>query len=1144
MRKIILLFLLLTVTFSVRAQFPEGFETSVPPSGWTSFIGTNGEGTSQNWEESTTAASGSKAAYVRYENVTNSAEDWLVTPQFTPSSSANILTFKQRQGFGSDYGTSYTIRVSTASQTTHADFTIVDTQAEGDFGTVYSTHNVDLSAYNGTPIYVAFVMENDDGDNWFIDDVDVIENASPPNCATNPTPADMATDVAVTSGNITIAWDAPTTGDAATGYEIFWGTTSGSLTSLGTISATTVNINNVNYSTTYYWMAVPQNVGGSATGCAEWSFTTEAAPPPPPNDTLAGAIPITPSAAGTGCTTATFTLPFSTDRTTDSGMDGTCSTTDTGLDQFFTWTATTDGLLWNDSAPGNPGIIIRDTSGTEITCAGTFADDDTILSGWTIGDDLIIQIYDYGTSVSDVAFCLEEYTLPPAPECATNLMPTDTATDVDATGSSITLSWDAPASGATPTDYEIFWGTTSGSLSSLGTTTNTTVNITNVNYSTTYYWMLVPKNGPTSAVGCAELSFTTEAAPPPPSNDNCVNATGVGLFPFNETIDATFATNNNGFISECGGMNDGVWYTFTTVNAGTIDIAITGVTGWDPEVALYSGSCGTFICVDSADSGGSGVNETLSGVAVSANTQYWVNIGYWSNTTDNPEGPFTIDISTSDTTTIIPIITWTGTTGIDWATTGNWDTGVVPTASDNVIIPSGLTNYPTAASAVNVNNITLEAGASMIAQSTVVGNITYKRTLSVADKWYLVAAPVVGETIENLITNHTFATGTSPNIGLAPYDNTQTDINDRWNYQELGSMGPINNGQGYSVRLATPSDISFTGTFNTNDVTQAIAIGAGDAFNLIGNPYPSYINSGTFLTTNTSNLTSQTIWIWNQATGMYDTKVTDDAFKVAPGQGFFVECGTAGTITFEESTQSNEATDTFQRQTRSEIELTITDETTSRYAKIYYVENATTGFDNGYDGKLFGGVQNSFEIYSHLLADNQGGKYQIQSLSNADYESMIVPMGVKADAGKEITFSVKTMNLPTDVKVFLEDKEANIFTRLDEANTEYNVTLSEALDGVGRFYIHTSASALTVGDATLSTVNIYKSDISTLRIVGLPQGNTTVKLFSVEGKEVLHTSFTTNGIKDISLSRLSASMYIVEIQTEIGKLNKKIILEE
>jgi hypothetical protein len=337
----------------------------------------------------------------------------LVTPQFTPSASTNILTFQQRQQFTADWSSTYTVRVSTASQTTHADFTIVDTQVETDFGLVYSAHNVDLSAYDGVPIYVAFVLTNDDGDGWYIDDVDLIANATAPDCASNPTPTDGATGVDVLpSGNVAIAWDAPTTGDAPTAYEIFWGTTSGDLTSLGDLSATSVEITNAQFSTTYYWMVVPKNVGGSATGCAEWSFTTEDAPPPPPNDTLAGAIPITPAAEGTGCNTPGFTIDFDTDGTTDSGLDGTCNADNTGLDQFFTWTATTAGLRFTELDPGGPGIVIRDASGTEITCAQTLADE-TLLTGWDVGDDLIIQIYDFGPSVSQVNFCLEEYTPPP-----------------------------------------------------------------------------------------------------------------------------------------------------------------------------------------------------------------------------------------------------------------------------------------------------------------------------------------------------------------------------------------------------------------------------------------------------------------------------------------------------------------------------------------------------------------------------------------------------------------------------------------------------------------------------------------------------------------------------------------------------------
>ena len=96
----------------------------------------------------------------------------------------------------------------------------------------------------------------------------------------------------------------------------------------------------------------------------------------------------------------------------------------------------------------------------------------------------------------------------------------------------------------------------------------------------------------------------------------------------------------------------------------------------------------------------------------------------------------------------------------------------------------------------------------------------------------------------------------------------------------------------------------------------------------------------------------------------------------------------------------------------------------------------------------------------------------------------------------------------------------------------------------GRFYIHTSAkSVLSVGSELLNSVSIYKSDASTLRIVGLSQGATSVSLYNVLGKQVLSTSFSANGVKEISLPRLSKGVYIVQLETETGKLNKKIVLE-
>lgn len=279
MRKITLFFLLLMGTTAF-AQFPESFEGAFPPAGWTTFRGVNNIGVLQDWTTSTAVAdvnTGTRAAYVRWEDVTGGlAEDWMVTPAFTVSASNPVLSFFQRQSFTAEYGTEYTIRVSTTSQTDHASFTIVNTQTEADVPTVRAVKAVDLSAYIGQTIYVAFVMTNDDGDTWAVDDVDMIAPLpAAPECATVVSPADGA--INVVPGGITFAWEPSASGSAATSYDLFYGLTPGNATILvGNYTTTSQVINVDGFNTTFYWKIVPKNITGNAVGCVEWSFTTSA----------------------------------------------------------------------------------------------------------------------------------------------------------------------------------------------------------------------------------------------------------------------------------------------------------------------------------------------------------------------------------------------------------------------------------------------------------------------------------------------------------------------------------------------------------------------------------------------------------------------------------------------------------------------------------------------------------------------------------------------------------------------------------------------------------------------------------------------------------------------------------------------------
>lgn len=449
---------------------------------------------------------------------------------------------------------------------------------------------------------------------------------------------------------------------------------------------------------------------------------------------------------------------------------------------------------------------------------------------------------------------------------------------------------------------------------------------------------------------------------------------------------------------------------------------------------------------------------------------------------------------------------------------------------------------------INVNGnlttndgLTLESGASLIVSGTATGSATYQRTLDFVDGntngWYLITSPVASEIYDDAwVTANDIASGSSSNRGIATY----TTATDDWSYFQANGSDSFTSGTGYSMkRGSTTGTVSFTGTINTANSTPSISI-EGNAYNLLGVPYTSYINSGTFLDDN-SNLDQQ-IWLWNQGTGNYESKPFIDAYILSPGQAFFIKAASGSTVHFAKTNQSS-GTDTFQKSSNTEVKLLMTDDTNERFAKVYYLETATTGFDNGYEGETFGGIANSIDVFTRLVTEDQGKNYQVQSLPISEIETLVVPVGVKVAAGKEITFSMETTNLPQEIKVYLEDSLTNTFTRLDEANTFYKVTMPDAINDIGRFYLHTSKTTLSTGALLLDSISIYKADATTLRIVGLDSGQTTVTLFNTIGKQTLQTSFEPDGVKDISVLKLVAGVYIVSIQTVAGHLFKKIILE-
>ena len=294
MKKITLLIIIVfAFTFKAYAQFPENFQGSTTiPAGWSSFVGANGLGTVENWQIESSGAD--NYALVIWEAVTvgQIAEDWLVTPQITVDANNSFMTFDLTDLNEVEYFSQVSIRISTNSQTTHADFTTVGTITEADITGGFQGFILDLATdYLNQSVYVAFVMENNDGDGWALDNVDVVPDANAPNPVTTPNPTDGAINVPLAvdtdhNGDLvidandaayTFTWEDAITGDAPNGYTLNIGTTNPPTTAIN-VSSSGILLYGLAYSTTYYWEVVAYNVGGNAFGSSIWSFTTEADP--------------------------------------------------------------------------------------------------------------------------------------------------------------------------------------------------------------------------------------------------------------------------------------------------------------------------------------------------------------------------------------------------------------------------------------------------------------------------------------------------------------------------------------------------------------------------------------------------------------------------------------------------------------------------------------------------------------------------------------------------------------------------------------------------------------------------------------------------------------------------------------------------
>ena len=537
-------------------------------------------------------------------------------------------------------------------------------------------------------------------------------------------------------------------------------------------------------------------------------------------------------------------------------------------------------------------------------------------------------------------------------------------------------------------------------------------------------------------------------------------------------------------------------------------------------------------------------------------------------------------LSSSDNYTVKSneVITTTSDATINQLTINSGGSLIV-SKGDHIEITGALTNNGT----LTINSDSNEFGTLIITGNVSgSGNTIYNRwvngisTASPGDGdpgWDLLGSPLTNGTLtaSDLATDGT-------NYAIQPYDNSDNS----WTATTSAGTYTTTTGVGYSMAKATAGTVSFTGspskktTINVALTENMSGGGSGDRWKLIANPYPSYI-ALKGAAKNASNATVAILWynaesidvlgytdseegVWYWDGTQYQTANNGStALWAAPGQAFFVSSQVGGgTFSFRNGSVTSQSSivngggdgDDFIagdiiEDNRSELFINLDQNNIERKTQIYFLDDVYDGLDSGYDTRTFPMGDNNTSIYTRLVQDDEGVNLAIQSLAYSEMWDKVIPLGINALSGEEMTISISHRTTPADLNIYLEDVLDGTMTNLLEE--DFVLTPMSDLSGAGRFFIHMTADTMSNEDVSISMLNAYKgANANYITIEGLAtqSNNINVGLYNILGTKVLDTSLS-NSVNTQTLSTvgMASGIYVIELESGSDRLTKKLIIQ-
>lgn len=430
------------------------------------------------------------------------------------------------------------------------------------------------------------------------------------------------------------------------------------------------------------------------------------------------------------------------------------------------------------------------------------------------------------------------------------------------------------------------------------------------------------------------------------------------------------------------------------------------------------------------------------------------------------------------------------------------------------------------------------------------------------------------------------------------------DIDDDGNDWTLATgTGVMEIGRGYAATHTQIGFIAgfsyqynFLGALNTGDYAFPLAFNGANtsSWNLVGNPYPSAIDTDILFANNTA--IDNVVYLWSHFRAPLNTNPGNEVLnfnqsdyliingtmptgngsdlngdgvvdaldipdtKIPSGQAFFVSSTSANPIRFDNSMRlsGNNANDEFYRTANPPSDTSPTNRLwinlnsdTGIYSQtgIGYVAGATDSFDGmSYDARRNESYTNAASIYSIIDGFNDI-KFAIQGKAiNTLTEQEIIPLGFTTNVSEASIYTIKVLKFEGDFlstnPIYLKDNLVGAIHNLKDA--DYNFT-----SGVGefnnRFEIIFNNNILSIEDTI--------ADANAVTLVELLNGDVEIKItnnfkitkvdiFDITGRHVYNLNGNSS-TEVYDLSKLSKAAYIAKITLSNGQvISKKAIKQK